>query len=119
VHDEVHRDAAGFVKKTVRCDAVDLEFDKAQKDAGLQFRGFYVLRHTFRTIADTTGDLNAIRAIMGHAFPGMDEFYLHLHAGGIERLQKVVNHVHDWLYPPTRKTAKRPKARKAGEQAPQ
>jgi integrase len=115
VRDEVHNDAQGIAKKTVRCDAVDLEFDKAQKDAGMSPRGFYLLRHTFRTIADTTGDLNAIRAIMGHAFAGMDEFYLHLHAGGMDRLNKVVKHVHDWLYPPSIKP--RTTRRSAGHQA--
>ena len=107
VREEVHRDAHGIVKTTVRCDAVDLEFDKAQKAAGLAIRGFYLLRHTFRSVADPTGDLNAIRAIMGHAFPGMDEFYLHLHAGGHERLSRVTNHVRQWLFGPIRRSATR------------
>ncbi len=106
VHERVHRDSHGIVKKTVRCSAVDLEFCNAQKRAKMPVRGFYLLRHTFRTIADTTGDLNAIRSIMGHAFPGMDEFYLHLKSGEVERLRRVVNHVHDWLYGTSRKSAK-------------
>jgi integrase len=107
VHDEVHRDTHGIIKNTVRCDAVDLEFDKAQKAAGLAIRGFYLLRHTFRSVADPTGDLNAIRGIMGHAFPGMDEFYLHLNSGGIERLSRVTDYVRTWLFGPIRKSAKR------------
>jgi len=98
VHDEIHRDTQGRAKKTTRCDAVDVEFDKAQREAGLPIRGFYNLRHLFRTTADDTGDLNAIRAIMGHAFPGMDEFYLHINSGGIARLRRVVDRVHSWLY---------------------
>lgn len=113
VHDEVHRDVQGLVKKVVRCDAVDLEFDKAQKEAGLAIHGFYLLRHTFRTVADDTGDLNAIRVIMGQGFPGMDEFYLHINSGGIDRLRRVVDHVHDWLYGVS-KTAGRRKAKKTG-----
>ncbi|MEI8195828.1 MAG: tyrosine-type recombinase/integrase [Phycisphaerae bacterium] len=98
MHEQIHRDADGAAKKVVRCDAVDLEFDKAQKAAGLPLHGFYLLRHTFRTVADDTGDLNAIRVIMGHAFPGMDEFYLHISSGGNRRLRRVADYVHDWLY---------------------
>jgi len=106
VHEEVHRDLNGIITKTVRCGALDLAFSSAQKKAGLVPHGFYLLRHTFRTIADATGDLNAIRSIMGHAFPGMDEFYVHLHSGGIERLVKVAAHVRTWLFGPIRKSGR-------------
>ncbi len=112
VHDEVHLDKYDTAKTVVRCDGVKTEFDKAQVAAGMKPRGFYLLRHTFRTIADETCDTNAIRCIMGHAFPGMDEFYLHLHGTSTDRLRRVSDHVREWLFGISRKAAKRQKAKK-------
>ncbi len=37
--------------------------------------GFYTLRHVFRTVADATKDLPAIRLIMGHKDRGIDGIY--------------------------------------------
>ncbi len=56
---------------------------------------FYRLRHTFRSVADETGDTNAIRLVMGHAVPGIEEHYVHVHE---QRARKVVDYVRKWLF---------------------
>lgn len=62
-------------------------------------RGFYALRHTFRTVAEQIGDMNAARIVMGHALTGMEEFYVHEFSR--ERIQKVCMHVREWLFTET------------------
>ncbi len=57
---------------------------------------FYVLRHTFRTIADEAKDQHAIARIMGHALPGMAGAYVE--AISRERLKAVTGHVHKVLF---------------------
>jgi integrase len=59
-------------------------------------RNFYVLRHTFRTIADGARDKPAADFIMGHEGEHISAQYLH----GIsdERLRAVTDHVHTWLF---------------------
>ena len=75
------------------------EFVKLLKECKLheKQRGFYALRHTFRTVADGCRDQVAINHIMGHSDSSMAANYRH----GIEpeRLQAVVDHVHNWLAP--------------------
>ena len=60
-------------------------------------RGFYSLRHVFRTVADGTRDFPACRLIMGHTDDSMDAVYTE--SIDDERLQAVVDHVHGWLWP--------------------
>ncbi len=83
--------------------------------------GFYALRHTFRTVADATRDIPAVRLIMGHADGSIDDVYReHIEDS---RLKAVTDHVHSWLWPvekkPTKTTAKgkaesaKPKTKKA------
>lgn len=60
-------------------------------------RGFYALRHQFRTIADSACDRVAIDTIMGHADYSMGAVYREW--VDPERLQKVVNHVRQWVAP--------------------
>ncbi|NLX54145.1 MAG: ParB N-terminal domain-containing protein, partial [Planctomycetaceae bacterium] len=57
---------------------------------------FYVLRHCFQTIGDETGDYLAVRRIMGHADNSISDAYRERFPD--ERLKKVTDHVHDWLY---------------------
>ena len=81
-------------------DAVSGEFAKLLKNHSLHRAGvgFYALRHTFRTIADSTRDFPAIRLVMGHADDSIDDVYRE-HIDN-ERLVAVTNHVRDWLFPP-------------------
>jgi integrase len=60
--------------------------------------GFYALRHSFETVAGGSLDQVSVNFIMGHIDSSMAATYRH----GIEdaRLRAVVNHVHDWLFPP-------------------
>jgi len=65
--------------------------------------GFYTLRHTFQTIGDGAGDPVATSSIMGHADGTMAGVYREMIED--ERLLKVPNHVHDWLFKQTAQPA--------------
>ena len=58
-------------------------------------RGFYALRHTFRTVADEVADRPAIDLIMGHQ-DGADIANHYIERISDERLRKVVEHVRSW-----------------------
>ena len=58
--------------------------------------GFYALRHTFETIGGETGDQVAVNHVMGHADNSMAAAYRERVTD--ERLVKVTDHVHDWLF---------------------
>ena len=75
------------------------EFSKLLKACGLHStgRGFYALRHTFRTVADGCRDRVAIDRIMGHSDSSMGANYREWIEP--ERLQAVVDHVHAWALP--------------------
>lgn len=62
-----------------------------------QGRGLHGLRHTFRTLADETGDPHAVRRIMGHSLPGMSG--ISAEEISIARLGAVVNHVRSKILP--------------------
>lgn len=83
-------DAAGTVKRVQWSDSVARELSKAAKAARVPHLAFYTLRHQFRSLAEGQGSPNAIRAIMGHAFPGMDEFYLHLDVSALRQVTEAV-----------------------------
>jgi integrase len=78
--------------------AVAHEFGKllAQLDI-IGHRGFYSLRHSFRSVADGSKDTPAIRLMMGHADGAIDDTYRH----GIDdsRLVAVAELVREWLFP--------------------
>ena len=94
-------------------DSVGLEFGKllrsvkvkvGRKKVSLKREGvnFYALRHTFRTVAGETGDVEAVERIMGHEDAGnMGTAYREWEKDdreGNPRLRKVTDHVHAWLY---------------------
>ncbi len=59
--------------------------------------GFYALRHTFETVGGESRDQVAVDFIMGHADQSMSSLYRE-HISD-DRLQAVVDHVHNWLWP--------------------
>ena len=96
--------------KEVADSPISKEFSKLLIECGLNQigRGFYALRHTFRTLADGCRDQMAINHIMGHSDDSMAANYTH----GIEqeRLQAVVDHVRNSL----KTMFKKPAIKKAG-----
>lgn len=76
------------------------EFRKLLEDVGIyrKGRGFRAIRHTFETIAGGSRDQVAVDHIMGHEANTMAAVYRERIAP--ERLQAVVDHVHNWLWPP-------------------
>jgi integrase len=59
-------------------------------------RGFYSLRHVFRTIADGARDAPAANLIMGHVDESMAVHYVERISD--ERLRRVVEYVRGWLF---------------------
>jgi integrase len=57
--------------------------------------GFYLLRHTFRTIADEVRDTPAVRLVMGHTESSIDDTYRERISD--DRLVVVTEHVRKWL----------------------
>jgi integrase len=64
-------------------------------------KGFYTLRHCCETIGGGAKDQVAVDFIMGHVDPSMGAVYRQDVED--ERLQDVVNHVHAWLFAPSKK----------------
>lgn len=81
-------------------DAVVLEFGKLMRATKTHEpgRGFYALRHTFRTVADEVGDRPAVDLIMGHE-NGQDIASHYVERIGDGRLKKVTEQVRAWLAP--------------------
>lgn len=69
---------------------------RLMKKLGILGRGFYVLRHTFQTIGDETGDFVAVRKIMGHVMDG-DMADIYRERVSDARLRRVTEHVRAWL----------------------
>lgn len=74
-------------------------------DCHQQERGFYSLRHTFRTVADGTLDRTAVDFIMGHDDGSMGRGYTEDVEN--ERLQRVVDYVRKWAAQMFRKPVKK------------
>jgi integrase len=70
--------------------------------------GFYALRHVFETIGGETADQVAVNFIMGHVDRSDDMSAKYRERISDERLQRVTDFVHNWLFakpaPPKRKT---------------
>lgn len=79
---------------------VSKEMIKALSAAEVRRPGlcFYALRHTFQTIGDESGDLAAVKFIMGHAPKSDDMSANYRRMISDERLQKVAEHVRKWLF---------------------
>jgi integrase len=90
--------------------AITKEFRKLCDETGLHAadRGFYALRHTFRTVADGCRDQVAVNYVMGHADDSMGAAYREWIEP--DRLQAVVDHVYQWVKP----MFKKPASEKAG-----
>ncbi len=84
--------------KAVVKDAVVLEFGKLVRSVRVHRhgRGFYALRHTFRTVADEVGDRRAVDLIMGHE-NGADIATHYVERIADERLSRVAAHVRGWV----------------------
>ncbi len=85
--------------KDIADSPITKELRKLLKQLGLlnrKGRGFYTLRHTFRTVADETKDQPAVFYIMGHEIPDMSSIYRETISD--ERLQAVADHVRKWLF---------------------
>jgi len=69
-------------------------------------RNFYGLRHTTQTIGDASGDLLAVRHIMGHASSDISSTYRDTQGQNRisdDRLRAVVLHLREWLFPKRKK----------------
>jgi integrase len=86
----------GTEKRGSRNDSAGQEFTKLARSCRIKLAGgMYVLRHTFRTVADEVKDRVAVDTIMGHADDSMGATYRERIAD--ERLQAVVAQVRKWL----------------------
>ena len=79
--------------------AITHETTKILKEIGIKRPGlsFYALRHTFRTVADSSLDQPAIDRIMGHS---RDEDMATHYKENIDesRIVAVAEHVRTWLF---------------------
>jgi integrase len=87
--------------QAVTVDGVYLEFSKLLRSCAIasRGRGFYALRHTFRTVADEVGDRPAVDLVMGHQ-DGSDIATHYVERIGDERLRRVTQHVRSRLLVP-------------------
>jgi len=88
----------GSWAKDVRRGPLTTRMRRLLKDLGLHAkgRGFYALRHVLETIGGESRDQPALDLIMGHVDDSMAATYRERISD--ERLQAVVDHVHDWLF---------------------
>ena len=79
---------------------VAAEFARVMKAAGVKGRSFYDLRRTFQTVAEDSHDLEAVKALMGHAPPENDMSARYRQKIEDARLLAVTGIVRAWLYAP-------------------
>jgi integrase len=86
-------------RRAVVTDAISLEFGKLMRSTGAYQpgRGFYGLRHSFRTIADEAKDRPAADLVMGHE-NGQDMATHYVERISDGRLRSVAELVRGWTY---------------------
>lgn len=102
VRTTIHYDPTG--PRVVRSDNVAQRFGKLRAKAKVlgEGRGFYTIRHTFRTVADAVPDRPAVDLTMGHeSAADIRTAYVDPRSISAERLRAVADHVHAWLWPET------------------
>ncbi len=87
-----HREKFGVTNTPIAHEFEDLA---ALAEVERYGRGFYALRHTYRTVADEVPDQPAIMLTMGHADGSINGVYRQ--RIGSERLIAIANHVEKWL----------------------
>lgn len=100
VHTTLHDDDKGL--RHVRRDNVSQRFTKLRNKAGVKGdgRGFYALRHTYRSVADAVPDRPAVDLTMGHeSSADIRTAYVDPRSISVDRLRAVADHVHSWLWP--------------------
>lgn len=101
VRETVHDDGGGRLRH-VRRDNVSQRFASLRDRAGVPAdgRGFYCLRHTFRSVADAVPDRPAVDLVMGHeSSADIRTAYVDPRSISIDRLRAVADHVRRWLWP--------------------
>jgi integrase len=84
--------------KSTRSNPLSAEMRKLLDELGINgHRNFYMLRHTFRTVADAAKDQPSADYIMGHEVAHMSSVYRETISD--ERLKAVSDHVRRWLFP--------------------
>jgi len=83
-----------------RVDVVGKHFREHLRSLGLYQKrvGHYSLRSIFRTVVDPLGDDKAVRLCMGHTEDAEDMSHHYVQSIGDDRLQRIADHVHGWLY---------------------
>jgi integrase len=96
---------------TTRANPISAEFRKLRESVGIEGnRNFYALRHTFQSVADSSREFIAVKAIMGHADHSISGQYREFVSD--ERLSAAVDYVRAWLWPSEpKKTAKKTPAK--------
>jgi integrase len=86
---------------------VHAELARIFREAKIEGRTPYDLRHTFLTVAEGARDLPAVQSIMGHAHSGSDMAARYREGVGDDRLKAVTDFVRAWLYPAKKEAKKR------------
>ncbi|MBI3461841.1 MAG: integrase [Planctomycetes bacterium] len=81
-------------------DMLAWEFRRLLVKLGIRRPGiaFYSLRRTFQTVGEGCGDFVAVKAVMGHAAAGNDMSAVYRQVVEDSRLERVAEHVRQWLY---------------------